>query len=538
MGQHGIVSVPCGKENILIKIAIVEDEKILLEDLEENIDWESLGIEVVFTERNGVNALRHFQKEPVDIILTDIRMPVMTGIEMAKKIKEIDNQIQIIFLTGFEDVEYMKTAIQLEAVSYISKPFQEEELHRSIKAAVKKVEMIQNAAIGKQQCYENELKNILLNDSLEINLFKEGIYTMLYAYIERFKSIYNTRSAAEVNWIVDYNTKQLHYFFRCRAEQFVVCYLSKGQFLIVVRDYFDSNHLTENDFDELNEGADPTVKLSLFIPKNTEDLSSAEFAKGYSDILHQLADNFYEGRKNRRISVTANQIKKKFCSQILSLSEREGTELITDFFHGVALEKLPKEQVLQDCFELCSSIYDMSFVGNKESIIILKEKSGLLNTLEESDNIGQIEKYITVLFVTSRNHTSAVESEMQDEEKIVKRILYYIQTHYSQPLSAENLSEEFYFASNTIRGIFKKHTGMTIHESLSRTRMEKAKELLKDPSIKIKKVAELVGYEAVSYFGMRFSKDYGMSPLAFRRTYLNHKLMLESQFDITNDKEA
>lgn len=526
-----------GKGNTMIRIAIIEDEKILLEDLEENVDWETLGVEVVFTERNGINALRHFQKEPVDIVLTDIRMPVMSGIEMAKKLKDIDPTIQIIFLTGYEDTEYMKAAIHLEAVSYISKPFLEDELLESIKAAVKKVEMIQNAILGEQKCYEEELKNILFEDSPSISLFKDGTYTMLYASIQRFRTIFNSHSAPEINWLVEHNRKQLKHFFQCRAEHFVICYLSKGQFLIVVDGDFDSDSLTDADFNELNERKHASVKLSLFIPSGTKSISAQEFASAYLDIIRQLEDNFYKGHKNLPITQNTNQILTNFCSGILSLSQKEGLELLEKYFHGVALEHKAKKLVLNDCFSMCSSIYDMFCAGTKEMILIVKEKSSLLSTLEELENIGETEHYISKLYIRSKNHMDVLESDMEDEAKIVKRILSYIQTHYAKPLSAEDLSEEFYFASNTIRGIFKKHTGMTVHEYVSQTRMEKAKELLKDPSIKIKKVAELVGYDAVSYFGMRFSKDYGMSPLAFRKAYLNQKLIHGSQPAFTHGED-
>lgn len=112
------------------------------------------------------------------------------------------------------------------------------------------------------------------------------------------------------------------------------------------------------------------------------------------------------------------------------------------------------------------------------------------------------------------------EEEMRDEEKAVQKIISYIDKHYAEPISAESLAEEVYFASNTIRIMLKKKTGSTVHEYLTKVRMEKATELLKQRDKKIKDIAKDVGYDNVSHFCMRFSKDYGMSPLAYRRKWL------------------
>jgi len=246
----------------MVKLAIVEDEKILLDDLENNIDWEAMEVTVAFTERNGINALRRIKREPVDIVITDIRMPVMNGIEMAGELHKLDSNIQIIFLTGYDDVEYMKSAIQLNIVSYISKPFREEELQEAVQTALNRISLIQNAVIGKQNRLEKALSELIFSGNQKNNLF-QGTYTLMLACVSRFNAIYNTRSAAEVNWLAEDIKVRIQYFLSCRVEKYVVLYLSKGHYLILTDAVYDFAKLQSADYIELNESLENSIHIDL-----------------------------------------------------------------------------------------------------------------------------------------------------------------------------------------------------------------------------------------------------------------------------------
>jgi len=120
----------------MIKILIVDDEKITRDSLEQFIPWAQLGISNVETAKNGFVALSLVKESKPDIILCDIRMPKMNGIEFVTKVREFDADCKIIFLSAHADKEYLKSAINLKAVSYIEKPILMEELKEVLRTTV------------------------------------------------------------------------------------------------------------------------------------------------------------------------------------------------------------------------------------------------------------------------------------------------------------------------------------------------------------------------------------------------------------------
>ena len=504
----------------MFKIAIVEDEKILLDDLEEMIDWESMGVEVAYTERNGVNALHHIMREPVDIVITDIRMPVMSGIEMVQKIREHNKNIQIIFLTGYEEVGYMKSAMGVDAVSYLLKPLQEEELKQAVKRAIEKVELIKNAQIGKLKRLETELMGLVMNQ-VEPKLLEKGAYTLVLAYVSRFQTLNQTRSIVEVSWILDKVRENLQNFFQYRSEKVIISYLSKGQFMIAAEDREGYIRYGEVEQKELNEGLNNLCQIILITTGEDMVYEADQLYEAYQKILKRQKNSFYEGiRPQKGYKGTLAQQKKRLCHDIPKMTEVEIMEHLSEFFGQIADEKPERTQVVNDCFDIGCSIYDSFQQKYKPNGMLYSEKRDISATLEEFDYLGQIEKYLKQLYQNYVRADKDVE-DIGDVSKVVQKIINHIEQHYAEPISAESLAEEVYFSSNTLRIMMKKQTGDTIHEYLTRVRLEKAAELLKYHDKKIGQVAKEVGYDSASYFCMKFSKDYGMSPLAYRKKYLD-----------------
>lgn len=502
------------------KAMIVEDEKILLDDLLELVDWKSMHVDVAYTERNGVNALRHFMREPVDIVITDIRMPVMSGVELAQKIREQDENVQIIFLTGYEEVEYMKSAIRVDAVSYILKPWQEEELKNAVKNAVDRIELIHNAGIGRQKRMETELVEIVLHGSRNLEIFGDRTYTLALVCISHFQVISDTQSAAEVNWILQEVRENLRSFYRHRSEEVVISYISKGQFLIAAEDRDGYISYGESEEAELNEGLESICQVRLISAGQNAVYRAESFPDAYQKLQEGLRESFYDGvRPLMGSTEKLDDRKQRLILGINELPETAALVQLKELFRQMATERTESTQIINDCFEICGSIYD-HFIGKyKAKDVLSSEKREILEKLEECERLKEIEQYVCEFYIDTVR-MNGKEEEMRDEEKAVQKIISYIDKHYAEPISAESLAEEVYFASNTIRIMLKKKTGSTVHEYLTKVRMEKATELLKQRDKKIKDIAKDVGYDNVSHFCMRFSKDYGMSPLAYRRKWL------------------
>ena len=124
----------------MYNMLICDDEPYVLDLLRENIDWKRYGVRVGGTALNGQLGLNAFQMERFDIVLADIKMPLMSGVEMAKRMRETDRRVQIIFLTSLGEFEYAQSAVNIGACGYILKPFRNEELISAVQTAVARLD--------------------------------------------------------------------------------------------------------------------------------------------------------------------------------------------------------------------------------------------------------------------------------------------------------------------------------------------------------------------------------------------------------------
>ena len=124
----------------MMKVMLVENEELILQGIRNILDWEALGLEVVHMAHDGQEALAMWEKEPVHIVVTDISMPVMDGLTLLRKIREKEDRVRFIILTGYDEFAYAREAIRLEVENYILKPINEEELERQLKETIRKIE--------------------------------------------------------------------------------------------------------------------------------------------------------------------------------------------------------------------------------------------------------------------------------------------------------------------------------------------------------------------------------------------------------------
>ena len=123
----------------MYKVMLVDDERLILQGVLNIIDWEKLGMEVIHMAENGKEALDKYKENPVDIIITDINMPVITGLELIMKIKEINKRAKFIVLSGYDEFSYARTAMKYGVENYILKPINEEELEAALIDINKKI---------------------------------------------------------------------------------------------------------------------------------------------------------------------------------------------------------------------------------------------------------------------------------------------------------------------------------------------------------------------------------------------------------------
>ncbi len=504
----------------LVRLGIVEDEKILLEDLVTNVDWKAWGIEVVFCERNGSHAFKHLLREYVDIILTDIRMPVMDGIELAQQARKIYPDIQFIFLTSYDDVSFMRSAINLNVVAYLSKPFRIPALKDAMTKAIYRCNLLRNAEIGERQIKEERLIQIVLGLEDDTSDF-EGTWRMVHLEIGRFLSLYRSCTAAEIKQMMDEVKNKLYDFLSYRCSRCYVLHMSKGQFLILTDPSCNFLNMTEADEAELDESLGHRFELTYHILPDNPAIEAACFAHHYRQLMNQREDAFYQYSLSTYTGSEALSLQQCKREVIRSVGHPEALQRsIQVWFAKINAEKPSRDAVLADCSEVCKAFCDKygTSIRGEHAQWDIRE---MLHMLEEQQNLSGLEEYFLSLAAGTETES---KPELAQEADTVDRMLRYIRKNYAKPISADSLSRQFYLASNTIRILFKQRVGMTVHDYLTETRMQQAKQLIADPNIRIMDVAARVGYDNVSYFCMLFARYFHMTPRVFRRQLLQHEL--------------
>ena len=151
------------------KVMIVEDEELILQGIKNIVHWNELELQLFHMAHSGQEALEMWKKEPVDIIITDIEMPEMSGLELLKKIRSEEELVRFIILTGYDDFEYAREAIHLDVENYILKPINEEELEKQLKEAAEKLEELEKK---KQSGFSSFLVKYLRRDmNITVSVF-------------------------------------------------------------------------------------------------------------------------------------------------------------------------------------------------------------------------------------------------------------------------------------------------------------------------------------------------------------------------------
>lgn len=507
----------------MYRILLVDDEVMELEALKNYIDWKKLGIEHVDTAKNGRIAYEKVLEKQPDIVIADIQMPGMDGIALAKKISELNSRIKIIFLTGYDDFSYVKEAFRVNAVDYLLKPFTEESIEEvigKVKEAIEKDRIFYNSV---EELEKQLLRRICTSEeSREKELLEQfakadvGIReNCCYGMVSFFDVIHkNVASSMEK-----------------RLAEIVAVWEEEGTLTFLIRGYVDFRGAAfriQKKLEELTGKCYSGVYLKNYV--TPEGLRSA-----YRMLDSSKGRIFYEEKGTLeavKSSCAADAEPVHSLEQALVVKVRMGLEeLLRTGDEKAARDSLEEayaffEENRMERADVLYNLYRILFKMEEQFPQRARMsrpfgESGLSGYYEELERcccFAEIREYVQALL---ERISAALEDESGSRSAfVVKKVKEYIHKHYAEPMTVEAMADEIRLSSNYIRTIFKEGTGQTILEYITDYRFERACELLKVPTLKVKEVSCRVGYENVSYFCAVFTKRYKISPNEYRKRYL------------------
>jgi two-component system response regulator YesN len=511
----------------MLKILIVDDEIFTREGIIEQLSWSKLNINEIRQAFDGVNALEIASSYRPDILLTDVRMPRMDGIELSFKLRETCPSCEIIFMSGYSDKEYLKSAIKLKAISYVEKPIDLEELEAAIKSAVssksKELEIIQStksniaAELIRKSNNTQKLKELLGDVQFHL-LSNTDFITVIFTFT---KSI-DINKPELISYIEDSISKSNFNAFS---------YFSEDKQIIF--------HLYSNDKKNNYMRKDAIHNLCLQISQHLSEYGRFFICIGmqvagihnviesYASALSAFNKTFYYNYGSIVYENSVNHEAFKFKEIIiedlfkyLSAEDKHQSILLikrlTSEIKNYA--NTPVNYVKDIYYRLFTQLIKFSAQRNIEISENTKVTESLFESFISFSTIYEIEEHI-IEKLEKLFQSLEIKNKNIDP---ISNILRYVHENYNDlELSLPKISKNTYLSPTYICKIFKDQTGTTINRYISEYRLEKAKDLLKDQNITINDISAKVGYSDGNYFTKTFKKETGLTPSEYRKKFLS-----------------
>ena len=520
-----------------MKFLLVEDERFTREGILLGIPWSDLGIEQIEQAFDGEDALAIAHRFAPDIVLTDIRMPRMNGIDLAHQLRALHPYCKIIFMSGFSDKHYLKSAITLKAIEYIEKPLDLDELHEAIQTAIDLCReeikeqmnqtMIQARLTGVTPYIKQEIALQLIRgtyDSNEIckHLLLSGIqFPFNGHFVTILVKVASSQKLREaMNELIDHTLSQLGLnclpAFKDEHHLLLHLYNSNPLHDSLTTEIIQLLHKQMSSFLALME-------IRFTLAAGVKVYGIEKIHESYNTAVIALQKTFFQGSSSLAIYDEKAPLMKGyvFDGTLLQLlrNELEGEEYeqVKLQIHKLTLEiKSYPDTFVNYVKDIYHQLLVLITGFAKERGIVLINREGEHNFIGEliyacptlDELVGVLLDQINCL----HNAQNA-----KKPSSLVTQIIKYIQQHYSEDqLSVQEISDHLQMTSSYLISIFKEKTGTTIKQYLMEHRMERAKELLKDKRLKIFDIATQVGYHDGEHFAKNFKKVVGITASEYR----------------------
>jgi two-component system response regulator YesN len=532
----------------MIKLLISDDEIFTINGIIESINWKELGVDLFGQATNGLKAYDMACEMKPDIILTDIRMPRMDGIEFAVKYRQIAPDCRIIFMSGYSDKEYLKSAIKLNAIDYIEKPIVISELVEALKNAVSQCVKKEKSSINETSMIQKLSASIpLIQSELAIQLTYHNVNESTLSELINFtnfdfndKTVFTTLLIKTISES-ETNSNTMRFLTQSILST-VSTLLEKEESLKGIGAVKDDTHVVLHLYNtSKNNLATHKENIYGFCLKLHEVLSSKKpvsIAAGvsvtgikriydsYDCAVLALQSTFFHChipvifyKENPCIPYEFDEsFMEQFHDSLLKMEKEKAFKIIKSVSMDLrkqdnTLVKYVKDIYFRFLMQLVTSADEnnMSIFDTENRVEYLWDIVSRFNTLEETENylLERLTTYFNML------------DEVNSNSSLLLSIKKYIHTNYAnEDLSVVGISKFIYMTPSYICRIFKSETGKTINQYITEFRIEKSKELLKDHNLKVSDIASKLGYNDGTYFAKLFKKTLGVTPSEYRERFL------------------
>lgn len=525
----------------LYKLIVVDDEEEIRLGVIKKINWEEHGFTVVGDAENGQEALEMAEKLHPDVIMTDIKMPFMDGLELGKRVADLMPSTKIIIFSGSDDLEYAHQAIKINVVEYVLKPINSMELIEVLKRLKEKLDKeydekrnmkilqkhyLESIPVIREQFLVGTLEGRITKDQWEENEKKLGldfINQYLCVALINIDGLSKEQDSGLVSIsiknIVDETMQNYCKFISFPYLDKIVMLLSfneKDNMMKVIKGLNEVCKIFECVFGST---------ISIGIGRVYSDINEIRFsyrtaqsALGYRPILGNGKTIYIDDvEPDNSVQLQfEDQEEIRFLNSIKLSNECDIRETVDNIFKKIEESLVPLEKYRIYLMEVLTSMLKLTQSHNIEVNNIFGDDFNLYTYLEEFNSIEEIKDWF---IQKSISLNEIIRKERVNSSKVlVEKAKEYIKSNYSDcEISVEKLCSNLHVSPTYFSTIFKKETDMSFVNYLTDIRLEEAVKLLNTTDDKTYIIATKIGYQEANYFSYVFKKKFGISPSRYRK---------------------
>jgi two-component system response regulator YesN len=528
-----------------ITLCVIDDIKSVVRGIADMIQVESHGVKVVGTAGNGEDGLQMVMELRPDIVLTDIRMPRMDGLEMTKAIMAVLPNCKVIMLSGYTDFEYAQQALRLGAFDFIAKPFLKAAIEEVVQKAKMQIEQ-DRIQFAKQSEMERQIKesmpllrqeylHLLLRynaneaklkerwDYLKLDLGRERLIIMCIE-IDGFAKQVDTHGIHDVE-LARFAVKNIleetlgsvtkSIVFREQLSGFIC--------LLNVPLHMDMVTLAEQCREHMLNYSRYTVSIGVGLEARTIH----ELPLSYQQASEALSHNFYTGgnsvffyediqrHASSRLRHSA-ELEKELFNCLRMGNQEKAVPLLASIVQGYS--GVQPSDVMNVCLEL-GLLMVRVFAEKITEPSGMDELTAKLNQLKKGERLTLRELTGLLEQIATMGCDLLQKQREVEADSVIAQAIAHMKANLDKNLTVNDLAKQVYLSGSYFANLFKKVTGTTLIHYMTKLRIERAKEMLLEDEKQVQEVAILLGYEDRSYFTDVFKKHVGMTPTEFKQGY-------------------
>ncbi|KGE17887.1 response regulator transcription factor [Paenibacillus wynnii] len=544
----------------MIELLLVDDESYVTESLARTIPWEEIGVMEVHQASSATQALVILEQHAIDIVISDISMPGMTGLELIEAVGEKWPHIRSILLTGYSDFHYAKKAIQLQAFDYILKPVSDEEFIKSVSGAIESLkdewdahdkyhQLLYNRKADYSVLHASLMHDLLLGRVIpertlstklkeyEIQFHTNTSAAMLLIQLGKHFSAMDHHSISLMEYAIgniaqELFKEQFHVWF-CKAPHDCLILLVElkpqiAEELEMLDSYtLERQNILKAAIANFRTNVCNYLKgeLSLIVSEwfSFPEGITAAYRSGLSSMYltshHETGSVIFLEDHHLQEGISTKSLESLYrpptLIHLLESKQWDTARLkIEDVFRDMETARCTREQLYEVFLSITNAFM---YIAHKGGQFISQIDQYAFDPLLAQSILVSLDKLRNwALEMLSKLQKELSESDQYTKSYIIKQVHELVGNPSGHDLSVKTIADHVFLHPVYLSKIYKAETGEGLGDYIIRMRMERALYLLKNTNKKIYEITSELGYQNPQYFSKMFKKHYGMTPNEFR----------------------